>query len=154
MRIQQVQPINLLDVAILTSGRVDMFRKCLDSVLSETSGTSAKIYIVEQGVPQESLPLYDEVYEKLPKSAQVIRLRDNRGYPFGMNKAMKAGNAPLILSVSDDVTLHPGSIHALLKRMDDPAIGLCGLKLLFPADSIDPHRPAGRVQHVGHSMNI
>jgi GT2 family glycosyltransferase len=45
-------------------------------------------------------------------------------------------------------------VDKLLRRMDDPKIALCGMKLVFPADSTDPARPAGRVQHVGHAVNI
>jgi len=38
--------------------------------------------------------------------------------------------------------------------MDNPEIGLCGLKLIFPQDSTDPGRPAGRVQHIGHGIDV
>jgi GT2 family glycosyltransferase len=64
------------------------------------------------------------------------------------------GSSPLVLFVSDDIFLHEGTIDVLLKRMDDPSIGLCGLKLLFPTDDTDPNRPAGKVQHVGHAINL
>ena len=38
--------------------------------------------------------------------------------------------------------------------MDEPKTGAVGMKLLFPKDSKDPNRPAGKVQHVGISTNI
>jgi GT2 family glycosyltransferase len=38
--------------------------------------------------------------------------------------------------------------------MGDPSIGICGYKLLFPDDSNDPNRPAGKVQHIGMASNI
>jgi GT2 family glycosyltransferase len=36
----------------------------------------------------------------------------------------------------------------------DEKIGLCGMKLLFPEGSDDKGRPAGRVQHIGHGIDI
>ena len=76
------------------------------------------------------------------------------GYPGGANKAIYAGMSPLCLFVSDDIILHKGAVDTLIRRMDDPKIALCGLKLVFPTDSADPQLPAGKVQHVGHAMNI
>ena len=38
--------------------------------------------------------------------------------------------------------------------MDEPLIGICGLKLTFPKDSNDPSRFVGKVQHVGHGVSI
>ena len=139
----------LVDVCVMTAGCVDMFEKCIAAIMPQILGIDSRIYVLNNGAPSEK---YDEIYETLPKNAQVIRLYENVGFPAGANKLFKRGLAPLILFVSDDVILKDGAVEALLRRMDDPKIGLCGMKLLFPEDATN--RPAGKVQHVGHGFDI
>ena len=153
-RPKPVKPQPVLDVAILTAGRLDLFSKCLDAVLAETQGIPSRIYICENGIHHDLRVAYDEVYKKLPEDAKVMKLHNNLGYPGGANRAIRAGTAKLVLFVTDDVILHPGSVNHLLLTMSDERIGICGMKLVFPSDSVDPSRPAGKVQHVGHAMNI
>jgi GT2 family glycosyltransferase len=150
------KPTNLLDICILTSGCVDLFEKCLDAVMKQYKDVSSRIYVLINCPPDDTVSKYNEIIKKLPSNAVVTRYTGEMpvGFPTAANKVMKSGTSPLILFVSDDVILHPNCINTLIRRMDDPAIGLCGLKLLFPDTSTDPGRPAGKVQHVGHVMNI
>src|SRR3990167_1809841 len=140
----------LLDIAILTAGRVDLFEKCLNSILPEMK-PEYKIQVCNDGHPSSK---YEEVYKLLPSGSTIKRNNKAGGFSVGANTVMSSGNAPLILFVTDDVFLHTGTIDKLIRTMDDPSIGQCGLKLLFPDDSIDPHRPAGRVQHIGMASTI
>lgn len=149
------QPTTLLDICILTSGCVDLFEKCVDAVLTQYKTVSSRIYVLINCPPDDTVSKYDEVCKKLPATASIVRLGgDMLGFPAAANKLMKQGVSPLQLFISDDVILQPNCINTLIKRMDDPSIGLCGLKLLFPDTSTEPGRPAGRVQHVGHVMNV
>jgi GT2 family glycosyltransferase len=105
--------------------------------------------------PDDTVSKYNEVIKKLPSTAVILRHAGQMwGFPMAANKVMKQGISPLQLFISDDVILQPNCINTLIRRMDDPTIGLCGLKLLFPDTSTEPGRPAGKVQHVGHVMNI
>lgn len=148
-------PSTLLDICILTSGCVDLFEKCIDAVLTQYKVVSSQIYVLINCPPVDAVSKYEEVCKKLPATANINYLIGNMlGFPAAANKLMKKGISPLQLFVSDDVILQPNCINTLIKRMDDPTIGLCGLKLLFPDTSTEPGRPAGKVQHVGHVMNI
>jgi len=148
-------PLTLLDICILTAGCVDLFERCVDAVLTQYKVVSSRIYVLINCPPDDTVSKYKEICAKLPQTAKVTYLSGEMlGFPAAANKLMKQGMSPLILLVTDDVTLHPNCINTLIKRMDDPTIGLCGLKLLFPDNSTEPGRPAGKVQHVGHVMNI
>jgi GT2 family glycosyltransferase len=148
-------PSTLLDICVLTSGCVDLFEKCIDNILTQHKVVSSRIYVLVNCPPADTVSKYEEICKKLPATANVKYLTGNMlGFPAAANKLMKQGVSPLQLFVSDDVILHPNCIETLIRRMDDPTIGLCGLKLLFPDNSTDPGRPAGKVQHVGHVMNI
>lgn len=137
-----------VDICVLTAGQVEMLMNCLDSIEKDLtdSGISARVYLFNNGSK-------DEIKHKV--ISQYDRIATNRGFPYGATAAIKMGKSPLALFVSDDIVLLPGYISSLIKTMkDDPKIGLCGAKLLFPPRGTDPIRPAGMVQHVGHAMDI
>lgn len=144
---------SLLDVCILTAGKIDLFQKALAAAIQQTIDFDCSYYVLDNGSPREKQAEYLSIMEEYPQ-VEYKRLNDNVGFPAGANKLIKLGNSPLILFVSDDVILHDGSVDALVRRMDDKTVALCGLKLLFPADSNDRIRPAGKVQHIGHAINI
>ncbi len=139
-----------LDIAILTAGRVDLFAKCVEAIKSQMK-PEYKIHVCNNGFPS---PEYEAIYKALPEGSIIRRSNVNMGYGGGANSAMKSGNAPLVLLITDDVFLHDGAIDSLLETMKDQTIAQCGLKLLFPEDSVDTNRPAGKVQHVGLAANI
>ncbi len=140
----------VLDISILTAGSVDLFERCVDA-LSLQMKPEYKLHVFNNGSPSDE---YERVYKKLPEHSTIYRQRENLGFPGGANGAIKMGVAPLCLFVSDDIFLHEGAIDALLERMKETNIGLCGYKFIFPEDSNDPTRPAGMVQHVGQATNI
>jgi GT2 family glycosyltransferase len=144
----------LVDVAILTAGQIPpaLFETCLRTACEEAAPLGGKVHVFRNSVPEESRIAYDEILKKYPVSVTVSR--EDKGFPYGANRAIRSGMAPLVLFLSDDVILDTGTLDKLVRRMDDPSIGLCGLKLIFPVDSPDPGRPAGKVQHVGHGIDI
>ena len=139
-----------LDIAILTAGRVDLFEKCVEAVLTQYQ-PNYQIHAHNNGHPSQE---YEEVYKKLPEGSIIKRSNSMSGFSEGANKAINSGSAPLILFITDDVFIHEGAIETLLKTMEDKSIGQCGYKFMFPEDSTDPARPAGKVQHVGLASQI
>lgn len=139
-----------LDIALLTAGRSDLFDRCVDAVLAQIQ-PDYKIHVCNNGHPSKE---YEETYTKLPQGSVVKRNNTDGGFPIGANTAIRSGNAPLVLFITDDVFIHPGAIEKLLDTMKDPSIGLCGYKFMFPEDSEEVSRPAGKVQHIGMVSNI
>ena len=140
----------ILDIAILTAGRSDLFAKCVESVLRQME-PEYKIYVHNNGHPSKE---YEEIYKHLPEGSKIIRSNQMSGFSDGANKVINAGQAPLVLFITDDVFIGDGVIPSLLSRMEDRSIGQCGYKLVFPPDSNDPTRPAGKVQHIGMASSI
>lgn len=140
----------LVDFAILTAGLVEpkIFEECLRAVVGEAQSVPSAIYVLKNGCPSA----YNDLLKDHP--VKVLSSNENLFFPRGANRVIRAGNSPLVMFVTDDIVLHGDTVEKLVRRMDDPSIGLCGLKLLFPKDSTDPNRPAGRVQHVGHGIDI
>lgn len=140
----------LVDVAILTAGRVDLFEKCVDALLPQLTN-DYRVYVCNNGHPSEE---YERIYKKLPEGSIIKRPNQDGGFSYGANTVIKAGNSPLVFFITDDVFVQDGVIDKLVRVMDDQTIALSGYKLLFPEDSTDPTRPAGKVQHIGMTSNI
>lgn len=147
---------NVVDIALLTCGVVDLpiFRDCIHAIKREMEGIAAGFHVFFNGAPQETAQSFKQIILEVIPTAQIRFSSKNEGYPKGANAAIRMGVAPLVLFITDDVVLHEGSLKTLIETMKEPNIGLCGLKLTFPKTSTDVNRPAGRVQHVGHAVDL
>lgn len=145
----------LVDICILTAGRFDLLEKCLVAVHREVDAVSfgCNVYLLDNGSDAEERIAHNDLMTQ-EFITSYKRLNPMVGFPKGANSLISMGKSPLILFVSDDVVLGEGVLDKLVRRMDDPSIGICGLKLIFPKDSANSGRPAGKVQHVGHALNI
>lgn len=156
------KPQTIIDVCIVEAGRFDMLATCLDALYREAQTTPLSIYIQTSGVPQEDLLANQELLtyqsDKDPAHGvvnfEVKKSLQNLGFPIGANSCAKVGKSPLILFLGDDVELKPGAIDKIVRRFDEPDIGIVGIKLLFPENSTSPNRPAGKVQHVGLGLSV
>jgi GT2 family glycosyltransferase len=145
----------LVDVALLTCGLVDqpVFDKCVDAIKREMQSTDCEFHVILNGVAKESRDFFTSKVNSIP-DAKIRHSSEMLGFSAAANRVIKQGTSPLVLFITDDIILHEGTLEKLVRRMDDPDIGLCGLKLIFPSDSTDPNRPAGRVQHIGHAIDV
>lgn len=146
---------SLVDIALLTAGYVDppVFRECVSAIKREMETVESSFYVFRSGNVPETRQAYDEALGIIP-NANIKYSSEKLGFPAGANRVIRAGTSPLVLFVSDDIILHEGALKKLVNTMDNPQIAMCGLKLIFPPDSQDPTRPAGRVQHIGHGIDI
>jgi len=152
--------IKSIDICVLTAGRFDLLKTCLDGIDRDVQFTQGnvsidiKTYVFDNGSKSEDAIMFKSLFSH-PVITRSRRSGHNLGFPGGANSAIRMGQSPLVLFISDDIVLEQGCILQLLDTMErDPQIGLCGLKLTFPKNSNDPGRPAGKVQHVGHSINL
>lgn len=152
----------IIDIVVTTAGRFDMLEKCLDALYREAQETSMNIIIIDNHSPAEERiqnnHLFEYHAEKDPKhnilNFRSKRLQQDIGFPGAANDGAREGKSPLLMFLSDDVVLSEGALDKIIRRMDDPAIGVLGIKLLFPLDSTSPIRPAGKVQHIGVCLDI
>lgn len=146
---KKLKKSNPLDVVVTTAGRYDLLEKCLESLEAQTVKTF-NICLIDGNDDIEGRNKYRELLDKY--GAKL--LGQNVGFPRLANEGSKMGNASLILFISDDVVIAPDVVERMLERMKDDTIGILGMKLLFPEDSVSAQRPAGKVQHVGLAMDV
>lgn len=112
-----------------------------------------QFHVILNGVSAENREAFINLVNTIP-SAKIKHSAERLGFSAAANRVIRQGTSPLVLFITDDIILHEGTLEKLVRRMDNEEIGLCGLKLIFPSDSNDPNRPAGRVQHIGHAIDI
>jgi GT2 family glycosyltransferase len=133
------------DVVIVTGGRWDFLRECLD-VLPD----NVNVFLIDNASDAEERISNAELFEGL----QTKRLQKPLGYAAANNEGARMGSAPYILFLNDDCILQEGTIDRMVETLKNPQVGIVGAKLTFPATSTHPNRPAGKVQHVGLALNI
>lgn len=151
-----------IDIIITFTNRFDCLEKCLDAVYREAQLVPLNIYIVDNASPADERQLHSELFfyhpEKDPQKGvvdfRVKRQPQMTGFPVTANDGAKMGRAPIIMFLSDDVELQAGTVEKVVNDFNEQSIGIVGIKLLFPASSTDPSRPAGKTQHIGLALNI
>lgn len=137
-----------VDVVIVTGGRWDFLKECLEALDNQT--IPVNILILDNASdPEERIQNNDLFNERTSK-----RIQQSLGFPAANNEAARMGSAPIILFLNDDCVLTENAVEKMLEIFKEPPIGVCGAKLLFPPSSTSPIRPPGKVQHIGMALNI
>lgn len=145
----------LLDVVVTTAGRFDLLEKCLEALQASAVTFPYSIRLIDNGSDSEERIKNSEIFDDdYDVDFQTKRFPQNLGFPQAANEGAKMGEAPIIMFLSDDVLLKPDTLQKVFDAFVDIQTGIVGIKLLFPEDSVQPGRPAGRVQHVGLALNI
>lgn len=141
-----------LDIIIPVYGQPVLLAKCLASIEATKKDIKTKVILVDDcGPKQDELK---QVYHSLNGNSRVVYHKQNQGFARSVNDGVALGNASFVLILNSDIELKENCLQEMLAEFADPKIGVVGPKLLFPEDSIDPRRPAGKVQHAGLAINI
>jgi GT2 family glycosyltransferase len=123
-------------IVIPTRDRVELLRRCIESIESRSTYSNWSITIVDNdSVDPETL----EYLETTPH--RVVRMPGHFNYSRLINVGRSHVDAPYMLTLNNDVTvITPDWIEALLEQVQRPEVGVAGGRLLYPD---------GRVQHEG-----
>jgi GT2 family glycosyltransferase len=137
-----------LDVVIPVHGKLDLLESALRHLDSARGNHEVKVWIVDDKSPT---PVKVKELKRLGLGFElrVSRNAHNDGFGMSANKGASQGTAPLILHLNSDVDLQPGAIGMMIEDFVDDEVGVVGARLIFPPDSCDKRRPAGKIQHAG-----
>ncbi len=168
---QRLRPMGfLVDVVVPVYGEWGFLVNALSQVEAAFNGMDDpyRVIVVDNGTPgweqknEEGEPngvvISPEdqaapAREYLRKQDIFFRLEENVGYPGALNAAAARGNSPLIIVLTADVLMEPGSFTELVREMDNPETGVAGPLLRFPLDE-SPNGPPGGVQSAGIAFDI
>jgi len=137
-----------VDVVIITGGRWDFLKQCLEALDKQT--VPVNIILLDNASDSEERIQNSNLFDGI----STKRIQQRLGFPAANNEAVRMGTAPIVLFLNDDCILNENAIEKILESMKDETIGVCGAKLIFPLSPTGQGRPAGKVQHVGMALNI
>lgn len=152
----------LIDVVITFAGRFDMLEKCLDAIYADAT-VPISISIVDDNSPKDEKLHFKHLFEydkEKDVHGNVVAFYTRRnekqeGFPRSANAGAKNARSNYIAFISDDVEIHRGYFDKILQLFDErKEIGIIGSKLMFQPTSTHRDRPAGKIQHVGVSLDI
>ena len=135
-----VSGVSLVSIIIPTRDKVDLLRKCLESISSRTAYDRFEILLVDNGSLEARTHAY---YEDLARDGKVRVIPFPGEFNFsaannlGANQA--AGDILLFLN-NDTEVLEPDWLEEMIRWTERPEIGVVGAKLLHPT---------GKIQHSG-----
>jgi GT2 family glycosyltransferase len=164
---QQKKPVHLLDIVMPIFGEFNMAAQALSKAHDAApplGPNDYRVIILDNGTPPwvanegdqriEPKEMAVPIKEMLRSQDNLFRVDQNMGYPGGVNFCVDKGRSPLIMILTTDVFLEPGAINTMVRALDDPNVGVVGMKLLFPVDRESPHGPPGTIQHAGLAFDI
>ncbi len=128
-------------IIIPCGGKVDLLRRCLESVTAETSYPHYDLAVLDNSRADDVRKLV----HSFNSPGHTLDYHDFRNQPFNFSKmnnsAARDCGAPLLLFLNDDITvLNAGWLEAMVELACRPEVGAVGAKLLYPD---------GTIQHAG-----
>jgi len=128
-----------LVIAILSYNKVNLLRRCLDSIFENTRG-EYRVCVVDQGSTDGTRNYLRELGERVDH----IATEENLGFVHGNNLVMDRYGDCDVLLLNNDTQVTPGWLDALIQRAYSAEdIGIVGAKLIYPD---------GRLQAAGGEM--
>ena len=153
---------HLVSIIIPSFKRFDLLQKCLNAIPGAFGDISYEVILVENGSPREEKQAFLSS-AVLPPNTKIIELSKGIGFPAACNKGFRASSGALLFFLNNDVILDEGSGEKLVMAMDDPTVGIVGMKLVFPSEQelteaqlkhSEVQRAPDKIQHVGLFTNI
>ncbi|HVY08703.1 MAG TPA: glycosyltransferase family 2 protein [Mycobacteriales bacterium] len=121
-------------MVIVTYGRPEMVRRCLQSLTTPHASPQLNITVVDNASPDETP---DVVARNFP-SVRLIRRDTNDGFAVANNEALRLATSPYILVLNPDTEVTQATIHHLTEVLGQhPDIGVLGCRLLLNDGSPD-----------------
>ena len=130
------QPLPRISIIVPTRDRVDLLRRCVESILEHTTYPNYEIVVVDnQSVEADSLAYLASLADQ-PK----VRVRaHNRPFNFSIinNEAVRDCSSELVCLLNNDIeVITPDWLEELASHAMRPHVGAVGAMLYYPDDTI------------------
>jgi GT2 family glycosyltransferase len=107
-------------VGIVSWNTADLLDRCLAALPTALAGIDAEVVVVDNASSDGSADVAAR-----HAAITVVRNDTNEGYARGMNRALAAGDADVLVALNPDAVPPPGSIASLVRALDEaPDVGL------------------------------
>ncbi|OGO10983.1 MAG: hypothetical protein A2030_06840 [Chloroflexi bacterium RBG_19FT_COMBO_50_10] len=142
----------LVSIIILSRDQVGWLKRCIDSILTQTTYPHYEIILIENNSRERETFSY---YEQLKSIPQVKVFIHNQAFNYSAfnNWGVQHAQGDLLLFLNNDIEcIDPGWLDELARWACRPEVGIVGAKLLYPDHTI---QHAGLVVGLeGHANHI
>ncbi|CDA04535.1 glycosyltransferase family 2 protein [Blautia sp. CAG:257] len=131
-----VQGQPLVSIIIPNKDEKETLKACIDSIREKTEYPNYEIIIVENNSTTDEIFQY---YKELSQDPRIRLLRWKKEFNYSAinNYGVRHANGEYLLFLNNDVTvITPGWIKELLGVCQRPEVGVAGVKLIYPDDTI------------------
>lgn len=135
----------LVSIIIPTRDKIDILKKCIDSIFEKTLYKNYEIIIVDNGsVEEESLKYFE--YISSNKNVNILRIDKEFNYSYLNNEGVKVAKGNYICMLNNDIVIiNPNWLNIMLGYASLDHVGAVGPKLLFANQ---------KIQHAGVVLGI
>jgi N-acetylglucosaminyl-diphospho-decaprenol L-rhamnosyltransferase len=116
-----------IDVVVPTWNGRELLQRCLESLSAQTA--DHHVIVVDNGSEDGTGTLVEQRYP----GAELVRLDQNHGFAGGVTSGIKAGRAPHVVLVNNDVECDPAFVERIVEPLrSDSRVGMVAGLLLQP----------------------
>jgi N-acetylglucosaminyl-diphospho-decaprenol L-rhamnosyltransferase len=122
-------------VVILTWNSRQHVAACIESLRDAAPGARGDLIVIDNG-STDGTP---ELVRELAPAARLVQNQVNRGVAAARNQGLALARSPVSIILDVDTVVMPGAFARLLRFLDEnPAVGVCGPRLVLPDQTIQP----------------
>lgn len=130
-----------ISIIIPTKDRIDLLRRCIESIQNRSSYDNYEIIIVDNMSQEEETAAYLDGLGKSYENCRIIKFNEKFNYSKLNNYAAEFARGEHLLFLNNDIeVLNSDWLEAMLEQSQRDEIGCVGAKLLYPDR---------KIQHVG-----
>ena len=131
-----------VDIILLTYNRPDFLEQCAESIYKHTTVPFHLVIVDDQSTDDGKTKAWAEALWRRETNVTYVR-RDvkARGGSELMNVGFKRCRSDFIVSMNNDIVVTDGWLEESMRCMSGPAVGIVGMKFLWPWDE--------KIQHAG-----
>ncbi|MES2558582.1 MAG: glycosyltransferase family 2 protein [Bacteroidota bacterium] len=128
----------LVSIIIPTKDKIEVLEKCIDSIFAKSTYLNFEVILIDNNSSHDTFFTKVKEWEKLePLRFRCIRTEHPFNFSFLMNLgASHAKGKQLILLNNDTEVITPNWIEGMLEQAQRASIGVVGVKLLYPNDTV------------------
>ena len=118
-----------ISISLVNTDNRDLLLACLESLPGAADGITLQTIVIDNASTDGSAAA---VRERFP-GAEVVEREQRHGFGANHNEAIRRSAGRYVLVLNEDTVLHPGSLTAMCRFMDqNPGVGAAGPRILYP----------------------
>lgn len=131
-----------VDIILITYNRLDLLKQCVEALYSHTTIPFHLVIVDDQSMDEDKTRAWSKKLWEEEKNVTYVRRNVKAvGGSEIMNVGFKYCRNDLIVSMNNDIVVTDSWLEEAVKCMDNPRVGIVGMKFLWPWDN--------KIQHAG-----